>query len=93
MGDSRRSREDATSRGWCVVNDGLLYVSGRTELSVIDVDAETIDVVGSFTFTGFPTLVDPSPTIGSMATRVSDGSVFGILKDGGGGGSTTTTYL
>lgn len=85
--------EGSQGKGTTFGNDGLLYVSGRSELSVIDVDAQTIDTIGAFTYTGFPTLVDATPTIGSMATRVSDGTVFGILKDGGGGNGQNATYL
>jgi hypothetical protein len=85
--------EESSGKGTTFSADTLLYVFGRDLLTEIDVDAGTDSEVGRWTLTGFPTLVDPSPTIGSMATRPSDGTVFGILKDGGGGGSTTTTYL
>lgn len=85
--------EGGSGKGTTFSNDGLLYVFGEDELTEIDIDAGTDTLIGTWTLTGFPTLLDPTPTIGSLATRVSDGTVFGILKDGGGGRSTTTTYL
>jgi hypothetical protein len=85
--------ERGSGKGTTFSSDTLLYVFGGDLLTEIDVEALTDREVGTFTLTGFPTLVDLTPTLGSMTTRPSDGVVFGILKDGGGGGSTTTTYL
>lgn len=71
----------------------MLYVAGGDKLTRIDVAALDDDLVGTFSFSGFPTFASSSQTIGSMATRASDGVVFGILKDGGGQGSTSATFL
>ncbi len=85
--------EGSSGKGTTFSNSGLLYVAGDNRLTRIDVSQLTAQLVGTFTFVGFPTLVDPTPTIGEMATRASDGVVFGILQDGGGGGNLTATYL
>ena len=86
--------EGSAGKGTTFSPDTLLYVWGSDRLTEIDVDAGTWSVVtDTMILTGFPPLVDSSPTIGSMTTRPGDGVVFGVLKDGGGGGSTTTTYL
>lgn len=85
--------EGSSGKGTTFGPDGRLYVFGGSRLTAIDVDTGEVETVGDFTLTGFPTLVDSSPTIGSMTTRETDGVVFAVLKDGGGGGRTTTTYL
>jgi hypothetical protein len=73
-------------------SDGLLYVAGGDKLTEIDIGAGTDTLVGTLTFSGF-TFAESSQTIGSMATRPSDGTVFAIVKDGGGQNSVVTTYL
>jgi hypothetical protein len=72
--------------------DGTLYVAGGDELWTIDLVSGVPTLIGALTLTGFPAL-GGRQTIGAMATRPTDGVVFGILKDGGGGGRTTATFL
>lgn len=73
-------------------SEGLLYVAGDIRLTEIDIAGGTSALVADFTFVGF-TFAEASQTIGSMATRPTDGVVFGIVKDGGGRSNTSTTYL
>jgi len=73
--------------------DGSLYVIGGDELWTINLSSGATTLIDTATYVGFPAFVGSKQTIGSMATRPSDGQVFGILKDGGGNNSTQVTYL
>ncbi len=73
--------------------DEALYVAARDELWTVDLGTGTPTLVGAMTYTGFPAFTETSQTIGSMATRASDGVVFGILKDGGHSGTLNNTFL
>ncbi|MDH3207978.1 MAG: hypothetical protein OEO79_15335 [Gemmatimonadota bacterium] len=72
---------------------GTLYVAADEELWTINLTTGAPAMIGQMTFTGFPAFNSTSLTVGSMATRPSDGVVFGVLKDGGGVNSTVVTYL
>lgn len=73
--------------------DEVLYVAPRGELWTVDLGDGTPILIGALTYTGFPAFTQSSQTIGSMATRPSDGVVFGILKDGGNSGTLQPTFL
>jgi len=72
---------------------GALYVAADDELWEMNPATGVPTLIDQFTFAGFPAFGSASQTIGSMATRPSDGVVFGILKDGGGVNATQVTYL
>ncbi len=71
----------------------VLYVAPRGELYTVDLSNGTPTLIGALTYTGFPAFTQTSQTIGSLATRPSDGVVFGILKDGGNSGNLQPTFL
>lgn len=73
--------------------DGTLYLASDEELYVVDPADGGATLVAGFTYTGFPAFVGGGPTLGALTTRASDGTIFGILKDGGGGGGAGPTYL
>jgi len=74
--------------------DGEIYVSAGDELWTVDLVSGTPTMIATMTYTGFPApFTETSQTIGSMATRPSDGAVFGILKDGGRSGTVQPTFL
>jgi len=84
---------DSGGTGTTFSNDGTLYVAAFRDLATINLATGDTDVVGTMTYTGFPTFVNASQTIGAMTTRPSDGVVFGLLKDGGRSGTLQPTYL
>ncbi len=73
-------------KGITFSNEGLLYVAGGS-LDAIDVDAMTENVLPDHTHSGFPAGFSPDD-VRAMATRASDGTVFGLFQD-----SRTVTYL
>jgi hypothetical protein len=79
--------------GTTFTSDGTIYVAPRGELYTVNIATGTPTLIGAMTYTGFPTFTETSQTIGSMATRPSDGVVFGILKDGGNIGTLQPTFL
>jgi len=72
---------------------GVLYHIGDDELYSVDPATGNSTKIATLSFVGFPAFQGSRQPIGSLATRASDGAVFGILKDGGGQNSTTATYL
>jgi len=88
--------EGSSGKGATFGNDGLLYVVGgfyEQRLTRIDVNGFST-TVGPITYVGFPPFDNYSVTIQAMATRTSDGVVFGLVHDGGGwAGNVTVTYL
>ena len=70
-----------------------LFVAARNELWSVDLQTGAPTLIGAMTYTGFPAFTQASQTIGSMATRPSDGVVFGLLKDGGNSGALQPTFL
>jgi hypothetical protein len=83
---------DSGGTGTTFSLDGTLYVAAYRVLATINLTTGATNET-SMSYTGFPTFVNSSQTIGSMATRPSDGTVFGLLKDGGRSGTLQPTYL
>ena len=61
---------------------GDLYVVGDGDLYTVDPDTGAHSLIEVVDRTGFPTLQDCCPDVMALATRTSDGAVFGILRDG-----------
>jgi hypothetical protein len=72
---------------------GALYVAGRDELWTINLTTGVATLVNDMTYTGFPAFTQGSQPIVSMTTRASDGTVFGLLRDGGTSGTPQPTFL
>lgn len=73
-------------------NDGVLYLCSNETLWTIDQTTYDATSVAALSKTGFPT--DVSGEVIALATRASDGVIFGIWKDGaGGGGGGADAYL
>ena len=83
---------DSGGTGTTFSADGTLYVAAFRDLGTINLTTGAETEI-AMSYTGFPTFVNSSQTIGSMATRPSDGVVFGLLKDGGRSGTLQPTYL
>ncbi|MGE0158919.1 MAG: hypothetical protein AB7T31_05860 [Gemmatimonadales bacterium] len=80
-----RFDEGESGKGSTFWKDGSLYVSGgafQQVLTRIDLDRATTTPVGPITYVGFPPFTSYSVRIPSMATRSSDGVVFGLVLDG-----------
>jgi hypothetical protein len=94
---SRSLEEGSSGKGTTFWTDGHLYVAGglyQQRLTRIDVMRAMSELVGPFTYVGFPPFREYSVTVPSMATRASDGVVFAIVQDGGGwAGHISATYL
>jgi hypothetical protein len=89
-----RMADGPYGKGATFTDEGLLYVAGGSQLIRVRLNRLESTVVGTLTFAGFPTFANYSVTIGSLATRPSDGTVFALVEDGGGmAGTVTTTYL
>jgi hypothetical protein len=88
--------EGSSGKGATFGSDGFLYVAGglfEQRLTRVDINGPS-RTVGPITYVGFPPFDNYSVTVQAMATRKSDGVVFGLVHDGGGwAGNVTTTYL
>ena len=71
-----------SGNGTTVSNDGELYVVGDGDLYQVDIDTGAETLIGAVTLTGFPTLQHGNPNVLALATRSTDGAVFGLLRDG-----------
>ena len=71
-----------SGNGTTFSSSGNLYVVGDSELYLVDIVTGAETLIGAVALTGFPTLQYGSPDVLALATRSTDGAVFGLLRDG-----------
>ena len=77
--------EGEGGKGSTFWTDGHLYVSGgrfQQVLTRVEIERAASEQVGPVTYVGFPPFASYAPRILSMATRATDGTVFGLVLDG-----------
>jgi hypothetical protein len=77
--------EGEGGKGSTFWTDGHLYVSGgafQQVLTRVEIERSEATPVGPVTYVGFPPFTSYSVRILSMATRATDGTVFGLVVDG-----------
>jgi hypothetical protein len=80
-----RFDEGEGGKGSTFWTDGHLYVSGgafQQVLTRVEIERSEATQVGPVTYVGFPPFASYSVRILSMATRTTDGTVFGLVLDG-----------